>query len=162
MTLHRDFFGADMAKKKMGRPPHVPNDATRRAVEILAASGLYQYQIAAQMKLDEDTLLKYYDYELTCGWATNMKRATDILVKRMEADGDEALEAAKFFLARRGKGLWSDQKNVEVSGPNGGGIPLLTVDLDRLHIDDLEALDEILSPIMIEGEVVDADADAED
>lgn len=139
-----------MTKRGRGRPAHEPNDATRRAVEILAATGLYQYQIAAQMKMDEDTLVKHYEYELNAGWATNMKKATNIVIKRIEDDGDEALDAAKFFLSRRGKGLWSEQKNVEVSGPGGGAIPLAKVDLDVIDYEDLEFLEGVLDAALIE------------
>lgn len=151
-----------MAKRGRGRPAHEPNDATRRAVEILATAGLFQYQIAAQMKMDEDTLVKYYEYELNAGWASNMKKATDVIIKRIEEDGEEAMEAAKFFLSRRGKGLWSDQKNVEVSGPGGGAIPMINIDLDAMDYDRLEQLDRILSPAIIEGEAVEVEADDDD
>lgn len=143
-----------MAKRGRGRPAHEPNDATRRAVEILATAGLFQYQIAAQMKMDEDTLVKYYDYELTTGWASNMQKATNVIIKRIESDGEEAMDAAKFFLSRRGKGLWSEQKNVEISGPDGGAIPLMTVDLDSMDYEALEQLDNILSQNTIEGVAV--------
>lgn len=143
-----------MAKRGRGRPAHEPNDATRRAVEILATAGLFQYQIAAQMKMDEDTLVKYYDYELTTGWASNMQKATNVIIKRIESDGEEAMDAAKFFLSRRGKGLWSEQKNVEISGPDGGAIPLMAVDLDSMDYEALEQLDNILSQNSIEGVAV--------
>lgn len=151
-----------MAKRGRGRPAHEPNDATRRAVEILATAGLFQYQIAAQMKMDEDTLVKYYDYELTTGWASNMKKATNVVIKRMEDDGDEALEAAKFFLSRRGKGLWSETKQHEISGPGGGAIPVAQINLDALDYDALEELDNLLAPAFIEGEAVEVDADRDD
>ena len=151
-----------MAKKGRGRPAHQPNDATKRAVEILAASGLYQYQIAAQMKMDEDTLVKYYEYELEAGWATNMKKATNIVIKRIEADGDEALDAAKFFLSRRGKGLWSEQKNLELSGPNGGAIPIAPIDLDAIDYEELEAAYEIIAPALLTGPVAEAELEDDD
>ena len=143
-----------MAKRGRGRPAHEPNDATRRAVEILATAGLFQYQIAAQMKMDEDTLVKYYDYELMTGWASTMKKATNVIIKRIESDGEEAMDAAKFFLSRRGKGLWSEQKNVEISGPDGGAIPVMAVDLDSMDYEALEQLDNILSQNTIEGVAV--------
>lgn len=131
-------------------------------MEILATAGLFQYQIAAQMKMDEDTLVKYYDYELTTGWASNMKKATNVVIKRMEDDGDEALEAAKFFLSRRGKGLWSETKQHEISGPGGGAIPVAQINLDALDYDALEELDNLLAPAFIEGEAVEVDADRDD
>lgn len=106
------------------------------------------------MKMDEDTLVKYYDYELTTGWASNMQKATNVIIKRIESDGEEAMDAAKFFLSRRGKGLWSEQKNVEISGPDGGAIPLMAVDLDSMDYEALEQLDNILSQNTIEGVAV--------
>lgn len=137
-----------MAKKKLGRPSHPVSDATRKAVEIMAASGLWQYQIAAQMKIDEDTLAKYYSYELETGWATTMAAAGNVIVAEMLANTDKSLDAAKFFLKSRGKGLWSETKQVEVTGPNGGPIQTETINIDALDYDEQEQLEAMLAAVL--------------
>jgi hypothetical protein len=139
-----------MAKKKVprGRPAHQPTDATRKAVEIMAASGLWQYQIAAQMKLTDETLTKYYAHELETGWATTIAAATNVIVTEMLSNTDKSLDAAKFFLKSRGKGLWSETKQVELSGPNGGPILTQSIDIDALDSDQQEQLESMLNTVL--------------
>jgi len=139
-----------MAKKQVlrGRPTHQPTDATKKAVEIMAAAGLWQYQIAAQMKLTEQTLTKYYSHELETGWATTMAAATNVVVKEMLSDSDKSLDAAKFFLKSRGKGLWSETKQVELSGPNGGPIQHETINIEALDYDEREQLEAMLDAVL--------------
>jgi len=117
----------------------------------MAASGLFQYQIAEEMQLSEDTLVKYYKHELATGWSKAMALATNVLVTEMENGGDKAVDAAKFFLSRRGKGLWADTKTMEVSGPGGGAIPIAKLDIDALDYDDLETIENVLEVALIEG-----------
>jgi hypothetical protein len=135
-------------KKKLGRPPHQANGATKKAVEIMAAAGLWNYQIAKQMKIDEDTLVKYYSHELATGWSTTMAAAANVVVTEMLSNTDKSLDAAKFFLKSRGKGLWSETKQVELSGPNGGPILTQSIDIDALDSDQQEQLESMLNTVL--------------
>jgi len=137
-----------MAKKKAGRPPHQANGATKKAVEIMAAAGLWNYQIARQMKIDEDTLVKYYSHELETGWATTVAAATNVVINEMLANSDKSLDAAKFFLKSRGRGLWSETKQVEVTGKDGGPIQTETINIDALDYDEQEQLEAMLTAVL--------------
>ena len=154
-----------MPKKKkaiMGRPVHEPTEASRAIVKVFTAAGLTQKEIAKYLKLDPKTLAKHYGHEIENGWVEAIgDAATTILTEMRSQDSDKRLDAAKFFLTRRSRGLWSEVKQHEISGPNGSAIPM-SVDLDALGCDELETLDQLLAPAIIEGEIVDADADAED
>lgn len=152
-----------MASKKVakvgGRPPHEPTKVTRSIVKTLVAAGLTQVEIAKRIGISENTLPKYYREELDTGWIEAVGDAAGVILSKMrDPNGDDAMEAAKFFLSRRGKGLWSEQKNVEISGPNGGGVPV-RVDIDALDYEELRAIDEMLSPLLIEGTVVSTEED---
>lgn len=151
-----------MAKKKAGRPAHQPNDATKKAVEIMAASGLWQYQIAAMMKMDEDTLVKYYAYELETGWATTIAAASNVIVTEMLANTDKSLDAAKFFLKSRGRGLWSEKQQVEVTGANGGPVQVQSFDIDALDYDEQEQLESMLNAVLSLPEPSDAIVEPDD
>jgi len=155
------LIGEEMAKKKAGRPPHQANGATKKAVEIMAAAGLWNYQIAKQMKIDEDTLVKYYSHELATGWSTTMAAAANVVVTEMLSNTDKSLDAAKFFLKSRGKGLWSETKQVEVTGKGGGPIQTESINIDALDYDEQEQLESMLTAVLAlpssNDEVEDAD-----
>jgi hypothetical protein len=151
------------SKKRGGQQPHVPTESTRGMVEMMTAAGLNQEHIASVLRITVKTLLKYYREEIDRGWAVGVADAANVVITAMKKpDGEDALDAAKYFLSRRGKGLWSETKNLEVSGPNGGAIPMAKIDLEALDYDELEALDAILSNAVIEGEFVEVTEDEEE
>ena len=154
-----------MAKKTkavMGRPLHEATDGNKAIVKMFTAAGLSQNEIAKHLKIDRKTLAKHYEHELEVGWIEAIgDAATAIITEMKSTTSDKRLDAAKFFLSRRGRGLWSETKNVELSGKDGGAIAITNVDLDALAYEDLEMLDNILAPAIIEGEIVRA-SDADD
>ena len=148
-------------KSVMGRPAHEPTEQTRAMVEILSAAGLTQAQIAKKMRFSVDSLMRHYKHEVENGWATGMLDASMVVFSEMRSkDSEKRLDAAKFFLSRRSRGLWSDVKQHEVTGINGAQIQV-SVDLDALGYEELQQLDQLLAPAIIEGEIVDADADTD-
>jgi len=142
-----------MAKKSkavMGRPEHEATDANRALVKVFTAAGLTQEEIAKHLKINRKTLAKHYEHELETGWIEAIgEAATAIITEMRSTTSEKRLEAAKFFLSRRGRGLWSETKQHEISGPNGGAIPVATVDLDAIDFHDLETIYEIIQPAMI-------------
>lgn len=66
-----DPLGAAPAKdrRKGGRPPHKPTKNSRNRVEVLVASGMYAFQIAAVLDISEPTLREHYSHELLVGGA---------------------------------------------------------------------------------------------
>lgn len=77
-----------------GRPPHIPNDATRTAVMLLAAFGIAQVKIAAYIGLRSDvTLRKHYreqldnaetnlDAQVIAAWMKNIQEGKEMTVLR--------------------------------------------------------------------------------
>ena len=157
-------MGRNKGKAIMGRPPHEPTKVTRNTVEILVAAGLTQGEIAQKMGMDRKTLVRHYEHELNVGWANAIHDAAAVILSKMrEENGADQLDAAKFFLTRRGKGLWTEVKQMELSGPNGAAMQVASkVDLDAIEFEDLETVYEILSPAVIaaaESEYSDDDSD---
>ena len=141
------------AKSQGGRPPHVPTDDLRTIVELLVASGVSDANIARKLKISVNTLKKHYPDERENGWTTGVLDASKAVFEEIRnKTSDKRLDAAKFFLSRRGRGLWSETKQHEISGPNGGAIPVATVDLDAIDFHDLETIYEIIQPAMITAE----------
>ena len=53
--------------KKVGRPPHLPNDDSRNRVYELSRVGTRYEDIATMLSISADTLTKYYPEELKKG-----------------------------------------------------------------------------------------------
>ena len=123
----------------------------------MAAVGLYKYECAKILGIDHDTFVKYYNDDYELGLARTILSVGAKVVKQAQSDRPTAFQAQQLFLKTRGR--WMETKNVEVSGPNGGAIPVATIDLDALDYEELETLDAILSPAMIEGEALEPDED---
>jgi hypothetical protein len=62
-------------RERVGRPAHRPTLDSRKAVQGMAAAGLWQYEICQIMGLSENTLVKHYQSELNTGWAAIMALA---------------------------------------------------------------------------------------
>lgn len=152
-----------MAKKTkavMGRPEHDASDANRALVKVLTAAGLTQEEIAKHLKINRKTLAKHYANELESGWIEAIGEATTTIIEEMRSKtSDKRLDAAKFFLSRRGRGLWSETKQHEISGPNGGAIPVAQIDFDAMDYDTLEAMNNILDVALIEQQPEGEEAD---
>ena len=119
----------------MGRPEHDASDANRALVKVFTAAGLTQEEIAKHLKINRKTLAKHYAHELETGWIEAIgEAATAIITEMRSTTSDKRLDAAKFFLSRRGRGLWSETKQHEISGPDGGAIPVAkAVEVDEFH-----------------------------
>jgi hypothetical protein len=146
-----------------GRPPRVPTDVERALVKMFVAAGLTNIEIAKHLKMDRKTLSKHYEHELETGWIEAVGDAATAIIEEMRSkESDKRLEAAKFFLSRRGKGLWSEQKTMEISGPNGGAIPIAPLNLDAIEYEELEEVYEILAPALLTGPVIEAELEDDD
>lgn len=83
--------------KRKGRPPFKPTPALRRKVSILRAGGMTQEAVAMAIGVDDDTLKKHFEVELTFGAA---KARAEIVSKLHEAAKGGNVTAQKAFLAR--------------------------------------------------------------
>ena len=79
---------------RMGRPEHVPTEATRDRVEVLVAGGMRQWQIAAAIGVSVPTLCQHYADELENGRARKEACIIEALYKAgIEAGNVSALKA---------------------------------------------------------------------
>jgi hypothetical protein len=150
-------------KSVMGRPVHEASDANKSVVKMFTAAGLTQLEIAKHLKIDRKTLAKHYEHELETGWIDAIGTAATTIIEEMNnKTSEKRLDAAKFFLSRRGRGMWSEQKNLELSGPNGGAIPIAPLNLDAIDYEELEAAYEIIAPALLTGPVIEAELEDDD
>lgn len=103
-----------MGRKKAFIPfqAHVPTEQTREIASTLAGLGLSQTLIAATLKINADTLTKYYLADMEIGRAkTHAKVANAIVVNAV----DNMNVAAQQLYAKTQMG-WSETNKVEHSG----------------------------------------------
>lgn len=120
---------------KRGRPAHKVTEHLRGEVRGLVVAGFPAVEIAKHVRISEDTLLRYYKYELENSSRDLLKSAATslgFLVRGRAAIYDKKgnlLHAeipiqpgmVAFSLKTRGKRFgWSER--IELSGPEGGAI----------------------------------------
>lgn len=108
----------------MAQKPHVPTEADRNKVRIMASMGMPQKQIAQVMGFSHVTLLKHYRGDLDNGAAV-INHAIVANLARQALKNDFRAAPAAMFWAKTRLG-WRDVSNVEHSGPNGGAIQIIS------------------------------------
>ena len=92
---------------------HVPTDALRTRVKDLAVAGIPVYLIAKVVKLDDETLTKHYNFELSCSQAEQVQRIAKVVAVQAEA-GDPKAQA--LYLKTQGaKFGWVEKQVIENS-----------------------------------------------
>jgi hypothetical protein len=71
---------------------HVPTPELRQRITDLAIAGIPVYLIAKIVKLDDETVTKHYDYELSCSQAEAVQRIAKVVALQAEA-GDPKAQA---------------------------------------------------------------------
>lgn len=90
---------------------HKPTDELRTRVKDLAVAGIPVYLIAKIVKLDDETLTKHYDYELSCAQADMVNRIAKVVAIQAE-QGDPKAQA--LYLKTQGaKYGWVEKQIVE-------------------------------------------------
>lgn len=123
--------------KKPGMPAHEPTQQQRAQVEMLAAYGIKQDDIAKLIGVSDVTLRAHYRNELDLGAAKVTAQVANALVKKALSERPDAVNAAKFYL--QAKAGWSEKQAVEHSGAVTVSGPNLS-DLSDDELDQLEAL----------------------
>lgn len=94
---------------------HKPTDLTRGQVEFAAAIGVTHENIARELGITTDTLVKHYGDELSLGRdRINTKIASALADKALSGD----TTAMIFWLKTRAR--WQETAKVELSGADGG------------------------------------------
>ncbi len=90
---------------------HKPTDALRTRVKDLAIAGIPVYLIAKIVKLDDETVTKHYEYELSCSQAEAVQRIAKVVAVQAE-QGDPKAQA--LYLKTQGaKFGWVEKQVIE-------------------------------------------------
>jgi len=101
--------------KKVGRPPHLPNDDSRNQVYELSRVGTRYEDIATMLSISADTLTKYYPDELKKGRIeANAVIAGTLYEKAKSGDTTSMI----FWLKSRAQ--WKETQKHELSGDPDG------------------------------------------
>jgi hypothetical protein len=106
------FVGAAVeanVKNPVGRPAHVPSEATRRQVEMCAAFGNTEEQIAQILDISPPTLRLHYRSELEIGHVNANNKVAMNLFRQAMKDDPKCVPAAIFWLRTRAG--WSEYAN---------------------------------------------------
>lgn len=93
--------------------PHVPTDELRTRVKDLAIAGIPVYLIAKVIKIDDETLTKHYEYELSCSQAEAVQRIAKVLA--IQAENGDAKAQALYLKTQGAKFGWVEKQIVETS-----------------------------------------------
>jgi hypothetical protein len=92
-----------MSRRKGGRPPHEPTEATRKQVKALAAYGVPQDEIGRVIGISKPTLERHYRDELDRGEVEANAKVAESLFRKATGDGAQAVTAAIFWLKTRAR-----------------------------------------------------------
>ncbi len=90
---------------------HRPTDEQRTRVKDLAVAGIPKYLIAKIIKIDDETLTKHYDYELSCSQAEAVNRIGNVVA--MQAMNGDAKAQALYLKTQGAKFGWVEKQVVE-------------------------------------------------
>jgi len=95
---------------------HKPTDELRQRVRDLAVAGIPKHLIAKVIRIDDETLTKYYDYELSCAQPEAVERISKVVAIQAEA-GDPKAQA--LYLKTQGaKFGWVEKQVIEQHSSN--------------------------------------------
>ncbi len=90
---------------------HAPTPALRQRVADLAVAGIPVYLIAKIIKIDDETLTKYYEYELSCAEAEAIERVAKVV--SIQAEGGNEKSQALLLKTRGAKYGWVEKQVIE-------------------------------------------------
>ena len=90
---------------------HIPTDALRTRVKDLAIAGIPIYLIAKVIKIDPDTLVKHYDYELSCSEPEAVERIARVVA--IQAEQGDSKAQALYLKTKGAKYGWVEKQVVE-------------------------------------------------
>ena len=143
--------GRPKKKNKGGRPPHKPDDQSRRFVEAMAIAGKTQAHIARVLEISVPTLCKHYRDELDRSAARADAKVVSTLFD-MATSGKNTPATIFWMRARVG---WSEKQRMELTGADGGPIALIAERAQRLNNDELRAVEQGLTKLLEAGDDLD-------
>jgi len=91
--------------------PHEPTKELRTRVSDLAVAGIPKYLIAKIIKIDDETLTKHYDYELSCAQAEAVERIGKVVA--IQAEQGDAKAQALYLKTQAAKFGWVEKQVIE-------------------------------------------------
>jgi len=139
-----------MSENKGGRPAFVPTMANRLLVRKLAKLGWSQDDIAEGLGVSDETLRKYFRYELDLG---NQEMCSQIEATLYEIATDKdhkaVVGAAQILLKAKGGEEYRETKRTEITGADGGPLQqqiqqVEVIDTSNLSFEERDTLAKIL------------------
>lgn len=136
--------------KPAGRKPFEPTTANRLLVRKLAKAGWTQDQIAEGMGVSDETLRKYFRYELDMG---NIEMCSTIESTLYEiatnVEHKSCVAAATVLLKAKGGDEYRETKRTEITGADGGPLEqriqnVDVIDTSKLSFEERDTLAKIL------------------
>ncbi len=90
---------------------HQPTTQLKQRVTDLATAGIPKYLIAKIVKLDEDTLNKHYEYQLSCAQAEAVDRIAKVLA--IQAESGDPKAQALYLKTQGAKFGWVEKQVIE-------------------------------------------------
>lgn len=103
--------------RKPGRPAYTPTEKDRATVKTMSAFGIPDYEIARVLSVDPKTLRKHFWTELEVGHVEANAKVAASLFKKATGDGNQAVQAAIFWL--RARAGWRDKTPEAAEEPLG-------------------------------------------
>lgn len=103
--------------KKGGRPPFAPTEKDRATVKSMSAFGIPDYEIAKVLGITPRTMRKHFWQELEVGHIEANAKVAQSLFKKATGDGNQAVQAAIFWL--RARAGWRDKTPEAAEEPLG-------------------------------------------
>ena len=141
-----------MPKKKRseGRQPFVPTTANRFLVRKLAAQGWSQDAIAEGLGVSDETLRKYFRYELDMGNLETCSTIESTLYEiATDKDHKSCVSAATVLLKAKGGEEYRETRRTEITGADGGPLQqqiqnVDVIDASKLSFEERDTLTKIL------------------
>jgi hypothetical protein len=109
-------------KNKGGRPPYVPTDKDRRAVEMMAAYGITQKDISVAVGIAPMTLQKYFANEL----ATAYIKANAKVAETAYAMATSGKCPAATFFWLKCRAHWRETTDLRLTGDSNNPLEVVT------------------------------------
>lgn len=114
---------------------HVPTHQLRQRVRDLATAGIPQYLICQIIKIDEETLKRHYQYELTCAQPEAVERIAKVVA--IQAEGGDPKAQALYLKTQGAKFGWVEKQVIEqVDTKNIEDLKAKIADLESQHNKD--------------------------
>lgn len=90
---------------------HQPTEELRQRVKDLAVAGIPKYLIAKIIKIDDDTLCKHYEFELSCAQAEAVERISRVVA--VQAESGDSKAQALYLKTQGAKFGWVEKQVIE-------------------------------------------------